>query len=49
MNTIARLLAITALALTLPACAATPKKSCCATKKCTAGDSSCKAPMKKSN
>ncbi|MEP6669201.1 MAG: hypothetical protein ABJF10_08615 [Chthoniobacter sp.] len=44
MTTTLRLLAITALALSLPACASAPKKSasCCA-----AGDSSCKAPMAK--
>jgi len=48
MTTTLRLLAIAALALSLPACAGTPKKSasCCA-----AGDASCKAPMarKKAN
>ena len=48
MNNIPRLLAIVALAFTLPACA-TQKKACCSTStsKCAAGDSSCQAPMAK--
>ncbi len=40
MTTTLRLLAIAALALSLPACAGTPKKASC----CAAGDKQCKAP-----
>ncbi|MDR3401496.1 MAG: hypothetical protein P4L99_03270 [Chthoniobacter sp.] len=43
MTTTLRLLAIAALALSIPACASTPKKSSC----CAAGDKSCQAPVTK--
>ena len=47
MTTTLRLLAIAALALSIPACASAPKKASC----CAAGDKSCQAPVakKKSN
>jgi hypothetical protein len=45
-----RLLAIIALAFSLPACASSPKKAACCSNnsgKCAAGDTQCKAPTTK--
>jgi hypothetical protein len=52
MQTLLRTFALVALALSLPACASTPKKSsCCSSSaksgKCAAGDASCHAPTAK--
>lgn len=49
MQTVLRLFALVALALTLPACATSkPKSSCCSSSgKCAPGDASCHAPAAK--
>jgi hypothetical protein len=55
MQNLLRILALAAIALSLPACATHKKADCCSastsTKKCDAGDASCHAPTakKKSN